>query len=138
MRKFCRTVIGEPEVLTERLQKVVDSFKLLKDIHGITLFKQPQFDKELKNQLLHIERGCISDPKEANGQFKSMAIDGGTVQLGGKNDERARVTRWYSTRGSSRLEGFHTHKNKWVTNYIVGEDLYQSQLINGTDVELQF
>ena len=69
-----------------------------------------------------IRRGCLSYHEE--GALYRLTGHG---HLGRDKSSVTRLCVWQSLRGSSQLEGFHPHHNKWVTGTRVSPALFQAQ-----------
>jgi hypothetical protein len=76
-----RRTIPQPDVLMLRIQKVIEKFKsptFNHSVHGSLI--KPETEKQVKNLLLHIRKGCLSDPVNLS-LYRKRGYDSNGLQL---------------------------------------------------------
>ncbi len=106
--KYVRRHIPQPDILKTRLETLLDTFK--KDCFQDAVLKIPLLNEEAINeiqQIISCHLWCKADPVNY-----PMYTRGRTNSDG--------LTRMYSRRGTSLLEGFHKFINANITPYNAG------------------
>jgi transposase-like protein len=119
VRRHCKLLIKQPDILLTEVQKVVDTFE------KTTLFSS-DMAKTWENEKIHIIRGCLSDPKMGSHRIQKY------VQLKSNKSPLCKLPVYQSIRSSSQLEGFHAHQNKFIPSSHVGGPLAHAELSFGT------
>ena len=120
-RKLVRRRVPEADVLEDRLLRFIALYKDQRDPNGNSVLHERALSC-IERQLLHVRRGCVSDPPD--GAF----VRDGVKRIRG-NGLVLEVARWRSLRGTSQLEGFHPLQSQTMSGTNVGPKTGQAQLL---------
>ena len=101
-KKYVPRIITDPARICKAVERVLEDFRIPHKDAGSLLTDVT--DEAWRNLKIHIEAGCLCDPEGID-----LNIAGDADVIGGEE-----FVSYKSRRGTSALEGFHTHQKLWL------------------------
>ncbi|XP_073714915.1 uncharacterized protein [Misgurnus anguillicaudatus] len=115
-----RTTRGTKETLT-MIESLIQAFEgdAGRDTLGVPLINSARMTEVIKSQRKHV--ACIQDP-----QGVQLYMQTGTLMKGGH-----RLPTYRCARGSTSLESFHLHLNRFIPGTLASDTFFQAYLLDG-------
>ncbi|XP_073727112.1 uncharacterized protein [Misgurnus anguillicaudatus] len=115
-----RTTRGTKETLT-MIESLIQAFEGYagRDTLGVPLINSARMSEIIKSQRKHV--ACIQDP-----QGVQLYMQTGTLMKGGH-----RLPTYRCARGSTSLESFHLHLNRFIPGTLASDTFFQAYLLDG-------
>lgn len=101
-KKYVPRIITDPARICRAIERVLQDFRIPHKDAGCLLTDLT--GEAWRNLKIHVEAGCLCDPEGVD-----LNIAGDADMIGGEE-----FVSYRSRRGTSALEGFHTHQKLWL------------------------